>query len=301
MHRPPPRDSRAARAGRAGWQEVRTTPALRPVGDLPIQPVQGGARRSVTRNHRAPAYCNTPIMSSLIYLVEQCTISNMERRRWEQLGLQAARGTWGGIRRNAGRRRGRTTVERVSRPVLSGREPVHVTLKLRPDAPPLRRHRTHRLLRAAFRAANERFGFRLIHYSAQSNHLHLICEAADRRSLSRGVQGLAVRIARRLNRAAQRRGSLFSDRYHLHVLTTPREVRHALRYVLRNAVRHRAAPEGPFLDVYSSACSFDGWREPLRLPLVNDDELPTVPARVWLLTTGWRRGGPLSLADFPRS
>src|SRR4029453_16164418 len=133
-----------------------------------------------------------------------CMIPNMGREgEWTQIEMQAARGTLGGLRRNSGRpRRGRTAVERVRRPALKRREALHVTLKLRPGLPMLRRHHTYRTLRACFRRGKDRFGFRLVHHSVQSNHLHLICEAADRLALSRGMQGLAIRLARGLNRVA---------------------------------------------------------------------------------------------------
>ena len=36
-------------------------------------------------------------------------------------------------------------------------------------------------------AGADRFGFRLVHVSVQSNHLHIVAEARDRRSLSRGL------------------------------------------------------------------------------------------------------------------
>jgi REP element-mobilizing transposase RayT len=221
-------------------------------------------------------------------------------RRGVQQELQAARGTYGGPRAHSGRKRGRrTTVERVERAPVRADKPCHVTLKLRAGAPPLRRHHTYRTLRAVFRRGKDRFGFRLVHFSVQSNHVHLICEADDNRALARGMQGLAVRVARRLNRAAGRTGSLFADRYHLHVLSSPREVRNCLVYVLRNGVRHGVSPSGAIFDVYSSAMYFDGWSERPRVRLVDDGERPVVPARAWLLTAGWRRAGAISIDDAP--
>jgi len=89
-------------------------------------------------------------------------------------------------------------------------------------------------LRRALVAGRERFGFRLVHFSVQRDHLHLLAEAAHRRALSRGVQGLSIRIARAINRRLQRRGKVFADRYHARALKTPRAVRWALRYVLLN-------------------------------------------------------------------
>ena len=90
----------------------------------------------------------------------------------------------------------------------------------------------------AFGAASEREGFRLVHYTVLSNHLHLLCEALDRRELSRRTQGLAIRIAKKLNRVWGRIGKVFADRYFDRILRSPREVRSALAYVLNNARRH---------------------------------------------------------------
>ena len=220
------------------------------------------------------------------------------KRRWQQQGLRSQ--GLGGLRPHSGRPKGRRTVERTARPTITPRDPLHVTLRLLPGRPPLRRNHTYRTLRAAFRRGRDRFGFRLVHFSVQGNHLHLLCEADDRRALARGMQGLAIRVARGINRVTGRRGKLFGDRYHLHVLKSPREVRNALLYVLRNGVRHGASPAGPYLDVYSSAVHFDGWKEPLGLRLLHDGDPPVVPPRCWLLTTGWRRHGLISFAEQPR-
>jgi len=77
-------------------------------------------------------------------------------------------------------------------------------------------------VQSALAKARERFGFRLIHFSVQRDHLDLIAEASDRRALSRGVPGLTIRVARAVNRYLQRAGRLFADRYHARALRTPR-------------------------------------------------------------------------------
>ena len=190
-------------------------------------------------------------------------------------------------------------MSRSRRPKLSRHHPVHVTLRVRDDAPRLRRGRAWAVLRAVFRRGKDRFGFRLVHFSIQSNHLHLLCEAQDSRALSRGMQGLAIRIARRMNRLGQRRGKLFADRYHARILQTPREVRRALVYVLQNAAHHDARVAG-VLDVYSSGPYFQGWRERLGLPILDDGPPPCVPPTSWLLEKGWlRAGGPIGRDETP--
>ena len=54
-----------------------------------------------------------------------------------------------------------------------------------------------------FEAGKKRFGFRLVQFSVQSNHMHLIAEAEDSRALSRDVQALGVRLARAVSWAGR--------------------------------------------------------------------------------------------------
>ena len=77
-----------------------------------------------------------------------------------------------------------------------------------------------------------------MHYSVQGNHLHLLVEAKNERSLSRGMNGLGVRVAKGLNRVMRRHGSVLDDRYHAHILRTPTEARRARMYLLQNARKH---------------------------------------------------------------
>jgi hypothetical protein len=132
-----------------------------------------------------------------------------------------------------------------------------------------------------------------------NDHLHLIVEAKDREALSRGLKGLLVRVAKTLNKLWSRRGRVFADRYHGHVLESPREVRNALSYVMNNARKHAA--QGRVLagvlrpvDMYTSAPWFDGWKETLTVRGLEAVVRPVAPARTWLLSVGWRRHGLLS-------
>jgi len=148
----------------------------------------------------------------------------------------------------------------------------------------------------------ERFGFRLIQFSIQGDHLHLIAEAADRQSLARGIQGLAVRVAKRLNRAWGRKGTVFADRYHDRVLRSPREVRSALCYVLNNGLHHgqRFVRAGrPCADPLSSAPWFPGWSDGVRPTPPAGVPPPVVPARCWLLTRGWWQHGAIRVDEVP--
>jgi putative transposase len=194
-------------------------------------------------------------------------------RRPRQLAIDLKYKGRGGPRNGAGRPRkpgGRVSHDR--RPSLSRHHPVHVTLRVAEDVPSLRRVQAFRRIEDAFVAGKERFGFRVTHCSVQNNHLHLIAEAEDRVSLARGMKGLEVRIARGVNRALRRRGPLFAERYHAHVLKTPREVRHAIDYVLANCFRHAGREVGEYdLDRLSSIAN----------------RSMVVPPQTWLLRVGW--------------
>jgi REP element-mobilizing transposase RayT len=216
--------------------------------------------------------------------------------------------TWGGRRDGGGRPKKKGAgVSHLRRPKLSMHHPVHVTLRCVTGLPSLRRRQLRKVIFRAFGAGSERFGFRLVHFSVQSNHLHLVCEAEDARALSRGMQGLSIRIAKRLNRAIGRAGRVFSDRYHAHVLKTPREVRNVLAYVLNDARKHGVVASRRWLDSYSSALILDGWNtgiidyEPdaVRLLLRDDGSVITAEPHSWLLRTGWRRHGWVFTDEVP--
>ncbi|MEO8181760.1 MAG: transposase [Deltaproteobacteria bacterium] len=165
-------------------------------------------------------------------------------RRARQLGFSFR--TWGGARPGAGRPpKGRTAgVSHLRRPSLSRHHPLHVTLRVQRGVASLRGHSLFAVVRRALAAGKAQFGFSLVHFSVQRDHLHLIAEAKDRRALSRGIQGISIRVARAVNRRLERTGRLFADRYHARTLKTPRSVRLALRYVLLNIRKHARAPQG---------------------------------------------------------
>ncbi len=204
----------------------------------------------------------------------------------------------GGARPGAGRKPvgDRAGVPHRSRSRYASRFPSHLTIRLQAGLRSLRTTAVHTLLRRCFADGSDRFGFRLVHYSIQGNHLHFLVEARDREAMARGMQGLLIRIAKGLNRHWGRRGGVFADRYHDRVLRTPREVRHALCYVFHNARRHGLRIEGG-LDAYCSGWWFDGWRDAGRPTAVQ--QRPTAAARTWLLRAGWRRHRLIRLDEAP--
>ena len=231
-------------------------------------------------------------------------------KRTVQLTLDQARKPTGhgGWRPGAGRPRGRKTVSHDAREAFAARYPLHVTWRIVEGVPSLRREAVLEIVRAKVAAYARGEAFRVVELNVLGNHLHLVVEANGKEALSRGMQGLAVRLVRAINQVLGRKGELFAGRFHARVLRTPREVRSVLRYVLLNA-RHHAAEHGQTLardwvDPFSSGPWFDGWRGPIRsearwLERLRMMERPTAVARTWLLSTGWRKHGLLAFDEVP--
>jgi REP element-mobilizing transposase RayT len=191
---------------------------------------------------------------------------------------------WGGKRKGAGRKRKASRPQVPHRPREKFRNAaLHVTLRVREQVWNLRSNRCFTALRQAFEKGCQRFGFRIIHFSVQGNHIHMIVEAPDPQLLARAMKGIEVRMARALNKVMDRRGPVFAGRYHAHLLRTPREAAHAIRYVLENWRFHAeregwSIPHG--IDPYCS----QAWRD-RGIPLVAEP-------RWWMLRIGAARAAP---------
>ncbi len=188
----------------------------------------------------------------------------------------------GGRRTGAGRKpkAPRALVSHMARPRFEKPLPAHVTLRVGAHVWNLRSRRCFRVIEACLEKAKERLDLRVIEFTVLGNHLHLVVEADCDRSLSRGMQGLAVRIAKALNRLMQRRGRVFADHYHSHLLPNPTELANALAYVLRNFEHHFGSRSGR--DPFSSSAYSDAARSRI-----------LAGPRGWLLRAGWRRARSL--------
>ena len=187
----------------------------------------------------------------------------------------------GSYREGAGRpKKPGAGVPHVTRPALAARHPVHVTARVRNEAARLRSRECFRVVASCIGKASDLDGFRIVHFTVQSNHLHLIVEARDAIALARGIQALSIRIAKAVNRVLRRRGSVFADRYHAHALRTPTETANAIAYVLGNSQVHAARRGRPIrpdaIDPLTSAAN----RHLVARP------------HTWLLRVGWTLGLP---------
>jgi REP element-mobilizing transposase RayT len=219
----------------------------------------------------------------------------------------------GGKREGAGRKKSgkrRDPLHRT-RPEVTRHQPQHVTLRVVASLGRLRKRTVYHALRKAMQRSLERKNFRVCHVSLQHNHLHFIVEADSKLALERGMQGLAISAAKRINRLfARRTGKVFQFRFHATRIGSPRQARNTLAYVLNNWRRHREDQVNPqaakaAVDPYSSAVRFEGWQEQTLAVLPRGFNpstfvpLPVAPPRSWLLTVGWKKHGLISVYETP--
>ena len=202
-------------------------------------------------------------------------------------------------------------------------------MRARRDVPPLRSQLVRNLVRDVLKAqANRSYAseFQVVHFSIQRDHLHLIVEARrptqaddgaraagalserakqerpneEREALRRGISGLAISFARKLNRRLGRRGKVWADRHHRRDLESPTAVRNTILYVLQNWLRHGMKTFGVgVVDPYSTALRFRGWAD-AHATIIETEPWPDPAPRTWLLRDGWTRaGGPLRTTDVP--
>jgi REP element-mobilizing transposase RayT len=230
----------------------------------------------------------------------------MARNRQGELYFKS----WGGRRKGAGRKPTGTRIGALhrARPEQKERHPVLASWSVLPHVWNLRARRCFRALVSAFSAGAKRDDFRLVHFSVQGNHIHGLVEAHSKRALTNGLRALGIRIAHALNPVMARRGQVLG-RYHARALKSPREVRDALVYLFHNEKKHavqygKPLPRG-YVDPCTSAVWFDGWTSDSHWRIQSALGEPTGPRPVdrpwtWLLKTGWRRHGLISIHEMPR-
>jgi REP element-mobilizing transposase RayT len=225
---------------------------------------------------------------------------------------------WGGKRAGAGRPNLSGQVNHMRRPRVTIKAPFHVTMRIKKGLPSLRKKDLFKEFKEGIKRARG-LGLYVIHFSIQSNHIHLFCESASNRAVALGMRALAGRFAKFVNArgpggiesvgnkrsrsgkaSGGKNGSVFDGRYHLRVLKTPTETRNALEYVLLNTAKHRNVIE--HVDPFSSGRAFHHWSKLLGkrfrslikfdanfYALDTDLQETLSEARSWLGQTGWMK------------
>jgi REP element-mobilizing transposase RayT len=186
---------------------------------------------------------------------------------------------------------------------------VHLTLRLREGLPNLRTRKGAQLVKLAILGA-QNSGLRVIHFAILSNHIHLICEALSLDVLMNSMKSLTSRLGihirrlvkeqkhqiKRLEALDQSGLGIFRGRYNMQTIEGPTQMKHALKYVLLNPAKH--FKKAPYLDLFTSAVVFEGWKKLIGHELVLMESMTTMrealkeflsPPKLWLTQAGWMK------------
>jgi putative transposase len=246
----------------------------------------------------------------------KCTMAARSSRRARKQHVQQELFRRGGKRKGAGRKpKGpRAGSSHKARPAIKPQHALHVVLRMVREVGNMRKRSLYKAMRDATITAALRERIRIVHVSIQRDHVHLLVEAENKQALGRGMQGFLISAARHINTTLgdgvrRRRGSVFADRYHLEVITSPKQARNTLAYVLCNFRKHGEDQQGLastwLVDPFSSGISFPDWAELADKDLmwpIRETYDPLVVRRPasWLLQEGWKLGGPaISAREVP--
>jgi REP element-mobilizing transposase RayT len=148
----------------------------------------------------------------------------------KQCELNLFQGNRGGRRPGSGRKRIHSQgVSHLKRENVTKRTPQHINFKF---SCRIKNKECLKLLKRSIENA-QKLGLRVIHFSLQYNHIHLITEADNNQILTKGMRALTITFSKGL-----KKGKVQVERYHLHVLKTLRETKNAIHYVLFNDQKH---------------------------------------------------------------
>jgi REP element-mobilizing transposase RayT len=163
--------------------------------------------------------------------------------------------------KGAGRPKGRAKhyIPHLKREKIPKQTPVHVTIKINQAYKGLRSKIFLNMVKLAIQKARLK-RLAIIHFTVQFDHLHLFIEAKGNQELTQGMRSLICSLAERVrrNRGLKKLNQFVKERYHLHVLRTPKEVKNAVRYILGNTIKHSGILTSlcPFTFTYKDATDF---------------------------------------------
>ncbi len=195
--------------------------------------------------------------------------SKLKLRKPRQLKLQIK--TWGGKRAGAGRPNKSGQVNHMKRERLDGKSPAHITIRLTEGLPSLRQNDLFNEFKNSLTLAKKK-GLKVVHYALLGNHIHMIVESYDNKTLSRGMQSFGISFAKAIKRfkkvndlvagksnKSEMKQPIFNGSYHLRIVRTPTEMKRLLQYVLLNPVKHKQV--NAYLDKFTTACFFNSWED----------------------------------------
>lgn len=139
-------------------------------------------------------------------------------------------------------------VRHIARDEIKRLTVLHLTVKIEKTKAGLRNKDTLKLLHRAILKARKQ-GLSILHYTLEYDHVHMMVEADDKTTLSKGMQAFGITFSKGVNRLKVAVGRVFKTRYDYRKLKTPTEIKNTLNYILGNSTKHKS---GNFVHLYNS-------------------------------------------------
>lgn len=131
-------------------------------------------------------------------------------------------------------------IRHTSRPLLKRLSSLHLTVKIKKNKAGIKNKSVLRILRRAILNAR-RQGLRVIHYSLEYDHIHLLIEADNNHILNKGMQSFGVTFSKAINRMRKLKGGVYKHRYHFRQISSSKELKNVLGYIFTNGIKHKTA------------------------------------------------------------
>lgn len=128
-------------------------------------------------------------------------------------------------------------IRHTVRPRIHKTTMLHLTIKVRENKADIKNKRILKLLHHAIKRARLQ-RLKVLHYTLEYNHVHLLVEATNNQILHKGMQAFGITFSKWINRLKLRKGTVYKHRYHFHALRSTRERKNALNYIFTNGVKH---------------------------------------------------------------
>lgn len=166
-------------------------------------------------------------------------------------------------------------IRHTSRPVISKPASLHLTIKVKRNKADIKNKAVLAILKKAILNARLK-GLKVIHYSLEFDHVHLLIEADNNKILGKGMQAFGVTLAKAINKLWRLGGGVYKHRYHFRRITGSKDLRNVMNYIFKNGVKHKTAKSiiNPFnsikAEIKSSLCTNEKVEIDLRLVGVLD-------------------------------
>lgn len=151
-------------------------------------------------------------------------------KKFTQLTLLNYRGAGRSAKHDAG-------IRHTSRPKISRPTSLHLTIKVKSIKANIKNKIIlHMLKRAILNARRQ--GLKVIHFSLEYDHVHLLIEADNNLTLGKGMKALGVTLAKRINKFRGLKGAVYKHRYHFRRVGSSAQLKKVMNYIFSNGVKH---------------------------------------------------------------